>query len=122
MELKTPFKITDLPIGWSVSWPGYEYVVVNNASKATNLLKILFDDVGIYRAKLAVTPEDRHNESYTLELDWIVYHQNSNRAGEFLAQQHAITGCLFETQSQAEKFKMIMDQRLAWCRLGGTWK
>jgi hypothetical protein len=122
MDVKTPFKITDLPKGWGVSWPGFEYNVVNNPRKATTLLKILFDDVGVDCAKLAVTPDQDHNKSFTLELDWIAYHQNPDHAGEFLTRQQSVTGCLFDTKEQAEKFKLIMDQRLAWRRLGGAWK
>ena len=54
-EVIERFVLTDLPDNsWSVSWPGYEMDVVNNPVKATNLLKILFDEVEVDEVMLGV--------------------------------------------------------------------
>jgi hypothetical protein len=35
--------------------------------------------------------------------------------------EYVIPGVKFRDQYQAEKFKLHMEQRLAWRRLGGAW-
>lgn len=124
MELKTPFKITDLPDRgtWSVTWPGYEIVVCENEHKAANLLKILFEEIDVEEAVLSIRKQD-NTESYVVRIPWMTYHQNPGAAGRFLASRYAVDGVKFLGLEQAQQFKDIMDRRLAWQRLSGkTWR
>lgn len=114
------FVITDLPDNaWSVSWPGYEMVVCDNEVKAKNLLKILFDEVNVEDAKLAVKVAENSDKDYTISIPWMTYHADPGSAGRFLVRHHAVVGCKFPNREQAEHFKLIMDKRLAWRRLSG---
>ena len=116
------FVLNDLPDGsWSVCWPGYEYVVVNNPVKADNLLKILFDEVGAEEAMLAVHQYNAPDRQDTLHLSWIAWHHHPDAAARRVVDHHVVVGCKFPTLEQAQKFKLIMEQRLAWKRLGGKW-
>lgn len=123
MESVERFVLGDLPDNtWSVSWPGYEYVVVNNPVKADNLLKILFNEVGVEEAALAVHEYNKPDRGETLHLSWIAWHHHPDAAARRVVGHHIVTGCKFPTREQAEKFKLAMEQRLAWKRLGGEWK
>ncbi len=117
------FVLTDLPDNsWSVSWPGYEYVVVDNPSKAANLLKILFDEVGVDEAMLGVHEYNKPDKFETMHINWIAWHQNPEAAARHVVGHHVVVGCKFAEETQARKFKLHMEQRLAWKRLGGAWK
>ena len=124
MEVKSYFVLNDLPNGeWSVSWPGYEMVVVNDPSKALKLLEILFDHVGVDEAMIGVQESGRDNDLHTMHISvilWLEEHSRRHMA-ERLAG-YTIPGVKFRDQYEAEKFKLHMEQRLAWKRLGGTWK
>jgi len=123
MEVTERFVLTDLPDNsWSVSWPGYEYVVVNNPVKANNLLKILFDEVGTDEAVLAVHEHNAPDRGDAMHLSWIAWHYHPDAWARRVVDHHVVVGCKFPTLEQAEKFKLIMEQRLAWKRLGGKWK
>lgn len=114
------FVIKDLmDNSYSVSWPGYEFDVCNNEVKAKNLLKILFDEVNVEDATLAVKVAEYSDKDYTVSIPWMTYHSNPDSAGMFLVRNHAVVGCKFDTREQAEHFKLIMDKRLAWQRLSG---
>jgi hypothetical protein len=114
------FVINDLmDNAYSVTWPGYEMVVCDNERKATNLLKILFDEVDVEDATLAVKVAEYSDKDYIISIPWYTYHQNPDGAGRFLVGNHAVVGCKFPNREQAEKFKTIMDKRLAWRRLSG---
>ena len=115
--------IKDLPDrAWSVSWPGYEYVLVNNEIKAQHLLEILFDTVKATEAQLAVRREGWSEEKTEImhigEAGWF---QDPKGLSRYLTQ-FIVTGIKFNELSQAEHFKQHMDQRLMWRRLGGAWK
>lgn len=121
--MKQYFILNDLPNGeWSVCWPGYEYVVVNNPVKADNLLKILFDEVGADDAVLAVHEYNAPEREETLHLSWLAWHHHPDAWARRVVDHHVVVGCKFSTFGYAEKFKLIMEQRLAWKRLGGKWK
>jgi len=123
MEVIERFVLKDLPDNtWSVSWPGYEEVVVNNSVKARNLLKILFDEVEVSEAILGLQQRNKLEKFETLHISWIAWHQNPDAAARYAVDYHIITGCKFANEDQAQKFKLIMEQRLAWKRLGGKWK
>jgi hypothetical protein len=116
------FIVNDLPDNcWSVSWPGYEYVVVNNPVKAANLLKILFDEVGIDEAVLAVHEYNKPDRFEIMYLNIAAWLSDSEGAAKYVVDHHVVVGCKFAKEDQARKFKLIMDQRLAWKRLGGNW-
>jgi hypothetical protein len=117
-----PFVLNDLPSGsWSVTWPGFEYVVINDPNKATKLLGILFDEVKVDQAQLLVQRETEPDPEYILYLDCTAYYQDPDGAGRFLAENESVVACKFPTQDQAIKFKTAMEKRLVWRRLGGAW-
>lgn len=117
------FVLTDLPDNsWSVSWPGYEYVVVDNPTKAANLLKILFEEVQVEEVMLGVQEYNKPDKFETMRLSWIGWQQNPEAAARYVVDHHIVTGCKFAQEEEARKFKLIMEQRLAWKRLGGVWK
>lgn len=125
MELKSYFIINDLPDGsWSVCWPGYEYNVVNNPTKAHNLLEILFDVVGVEEAMIGVQQSTQDNSDlHTMHISSILWLEENSR--KHLAEKlawYTIPGVRFWDRYEAEKFKTHMEQRLAWKRLGGAWK
>ena len=123
MEVTERFVLKDLLDNtWSVCWPGYEYVVVNNPVKASNLLKILFDEVQVDEVMLGVHEENKPDKFETMHIDWIAWHQNPEGSARYVVDHHVVVGCKFAREEQAQKFKLIMEQRLAWKRLGGTWK
>ena len=118
MEVVEQFVLNDLPDNsWSVSWPGYEEVVVNNPVKAANLLKILFDEVGVDQAVMAVHRYTAPDQGDVMHLSWIAWHQNPDACARHVVSHHNVDGCKFPTLEQAEKFKLIMERRLAWRRL-----
>ena len=118
--MSSAFVINDLcDPAWSVTWPGFEMVVCDNERKATNLLKILFDEVDVENAVLAVKVTEYSDKDYTITISWMAYHQNPDAAGRFLVSNHSVVGCKFFALDQAEKFKVAMEKRLAWRRLSG---
>jgi hypothetical protein len=122
--MKSPFKLIDLPQGYSVSWPGYEHVFCDNSlPKWRSLLGVLFDDLGLFEVCLAMTEwyePGTNARLYYLKStafhitrpDWLL---NLIPAGLITV------GVKFDELSQAEKFIELMEQRLAWKRLGGSW-
>lgn len=121
--MKSPFEIVNLPNGeWSVTWPGYEYNVVNNADKTTKLLEIMFDHVGVDEAMIGVQQPGRDNDWGTMHVSkYVWFDENSRRHMAEQLARYTIPGVRFHDQYEAEKFKTHMEQRLAWKRLGGTW-
>ena len=116
------FVLTDLPdSSWSVSWPGYEYVVVDNPTKSKNLLKILFDEVGVDEAMLGVHEYNKPDKVETMYINEAAWFQDREGSARYVSDHHIVVGCKFATEDQARKFKLIMEQRLAWRRLGGGW-
>jgi len=117
------FVLNDLPNGeWSVTWPGYEYNVVNNPAKVLTLLEIMFDYVGVDEAMIGVQESGRDNDWNTMHISgmlWLEEHSRRHLA-ERLAR-YTIPGVRFRDQYEAGKFKTHMEQRLAWKRLGGEW-
>ena len=123
MEVVERFVLTDLPDNhWSVSWPGYEMVVVNNATKAKNLLTILFDEVGVDEAMLGVHEYNKPNKFETMYISEAAWFQDRDGTARYVAELHTVVACKFAEEDQARKFKLHMEQRLAWRRLGGVWK
>lgn len=120
METVERFVLTDVPDGsWSVSWPGYEMVVVNNPAKAENLLKILFDEVKVTEVTLGVHEENRPDNFLTMHINEAAWFQDPKGTARYVVDCHVVTGCKFNEEEHARKFKKIMDQRLAWRRLSG---
>lgn len=123
MVMKSYFVLNDLPNGdWVVSWPGYEYNVVNNPGKAMTLLEIMFDHVGVDEAMVDVQHRSGHGDCATMHVSKYVWVDERSR--EHMARQlaeYTIPAVRFRDQYEAEKFKTHMEQRLAWKRLGGTW-
>ena len=114
------FVLTDLPDNsWSVAWPGYEYVVVNNAIKAKNLLTILFDDIGVGEAMLGIHEYNKPDKFETMHISEAAWFQDREGTARYVAELHVIVGCKFAEETQARKFKLIMERRLAWTRLSG---
>ena len=123
MEVNSPFKIRDLPDnGWSVSWPGYEYNLVNNSRKAQNLLEILFEKIKVDEAQLAVRRETwSEDKSDILHVGLAAWCQDKGGLSQYLSD-FIITAVKFESRDQADRFKEHLDQRLMWRRMGGTWQ
>lgn len=121
MEVEERFVLKALmDNSYSVSWPGYEWVVCDNENKARNLLKILFEEVKVDEAVLAVQKTQIPREEEFIEyIPLRTYAQDPHGAGKFLVHRYAVTGIKFPGREQAEQFKTIMEKRLAWCRLGG---
>lgn len=123
MEVIERFVLKDLPDNsWSVSWPGYEYVVVNNPVKAANLLKILFDEIKVNEVMLGVHEYNQPDNFTTMHIDLAAWCQDPEGLARYVVDCHVVVGCKFAEEADARKFKLHMDQRLAWKRLGGTWK
>ncbi len=123
MEIVDRFVLKDLPDNtWSVSWPGYEMHVVNNATKAANLLKILFDDIGVGEAMLGVQEYNKSDKFETMHISQAAWFQDREATARYVAELFVVVGCKFVEEEQARKFKLHMEQRLAWRRLGGAWK
>jgi hypothetical protein len=122
--MKSYFVLNDLPNGeWSVCWPGYEEYVVNDPSKALKLLEILFDHVGVDEAMIGVQQSGRDNDFNIMHISGILWlEENSRRHMAEKLARYKIPGVKFRDQYEAEKFKLHMEQRLAWKRLGGEWK
>jgi hypothetical protein len=123
MEVVERFVLNDLPDNtWSVSWPGYEYQVVNNPVKASNLLKILFDEVQVEEAMLGVHEYNKPDKFETMHIHRHAWYQDPEGSARYAVALHVVVGCKFVKEDQARKFKLLMEQRLAWKRLGGNWK
>lgn len=122
--MKSCFEINDLPNGtWSVSWPGHEYDVVNNPAKALTLLEIMFEHVGVEEAMIGVQESGRDNDWQTLHFSSFLW-WDSDHSRKYMAKRlasYVIPGVRFCDQYEAEKFKLHMEQRLAWRILGGDW-
>lgn len=125
MDVKSYFVINDLPDGtWSVCWPGYEHNVVNKPNKVLTLLEIMFEHVGVDEAMIGVQQPGRDNDLSTMHISDSLWY-DSDHAREHMAKRlaaYVIPGVRFYDRYQAEKFKLHMEQRLAWRRLGGAWK
>ena len=125
MDVKSYFVINDLPDGtWSVCWPGYEHNVVNKPNKVLTLLEIMFEHVGVDEAMIGVQQSGRDNDLSTMHISASLWY-DSDHAREHIAKRlaaYVIPGVKFCDQYEAEKFKLHMEQRLAWKRLGGAWK
>lgn len=120
MEVVERFVINDLPDNyWSVCWPGYEEVVVNTTNKAANLLKILFDEVGVDEVMLGLQQRNRPDQFETMHLSWIAWHSNPDAWSRRVVDYHLVVGCKFAKEEEAREFKLIMERRLAWRRLSG---
>lgn len=120
METVERFVLTDLPDNaWSVSWPGYEMYVVNNATKAANLLKILFDEVGVDEAQLGVHEYNKSDKFETMNISQAAWFQDREATARYVAELFVVVGCKFPEEDQARKFKLIMERRLVWTRLSG---
>jgi hypothetical protein len=120
MEVTERFVLTDLPDStWSVSWPGFEMVVVNNSNKAKNLLKILFDEVGVGEAVLGVHECNKPDKFETMYINEAAWFQDQEGTARYVAELHTVVACKFVEEDQARKFKLIMERRLAWRRLSG---
>lgn len=123
MEVVDRFVLTDLPDNcWSVSWPGYEYVVVDNPSKAANLLKILFDEIQVDEVMLGVHEYNKPDKFETMHINIAAWLNDPVGAAKYVVDHHIVVGCKFAEEAAARKFKLAMEQRLAWKRLGGKWK
>jgi hypothetical protein len=117
-ETVEQFVLNDLPDNtWSVTWPGYEYVVVNDPNKARNLLKILFDEVGVDKAQLGVHEYNRPDKFETMHINEAAWFNDPAGAARYVIDHHIVVGCKFAEETQARKFKSIMERRLAWRRL-----
>lgn len=119
--MTSPFVMNDLPDGtWSVTWPGYEYQVVDNPGKALALLEILFEVVGVDEAMIGLYERGRDNDWRTWHISNMLWLEDQGR--KLMASRisdYVVPGVKFTDIYQAEKFKDHMEKRLAWKRLGG---
>ena len=118
MEVEERFVLKDLPDNtWSVTWPGYEMVVVNDPNKAANLLKILFDEVGVDEVQLGVHEYNKPDKFETMYINEAAWFHDPAGAARHVVGHHIVVGCKFIKEDDARKFKLIMERRLAWRRL-----
>ena len=117
--VNSPYVINDLPDGtYSVTWPGHEFVLVNNPGKALGLLEIMFNVVGVDEAMIGIQQPGRDNDWSTWHISNMLWFDEKGR--DHMAMRLAeynIPGVRFTDQYQAEKFKDHMEKRLAWKRL-----
>lgn len=114
------FVLNDLPDNcWSVTWPGYEYEVVNNPVKAANLLKILFDEVKVNEVMLGVHEYNKPDRFETMHMSAAAWWSDPQGAAKYVVDCHVVVGCKFVEEDEARQFKLIMERRLAWRRLSG---
>lgn len=114
-----PFELTDLPNGqWSVSWPGYETVVIDNVEKAEALLKILFDTIKVDEAMVGVVEKHKHNYSdcETMHIGLAAWCQDPRALAQHLVY-FTIPGVKFNKLEQAEQFKDLLLKRYVWRKL-----
>ena len=119
-----PFVLDNVDKGqlWTVSWPGFEYVLVNNIKKACTLLSILFDTVKVDQVKLTVHRTNSQSPDFTglLYLNSSLWFQDRDRLSEHLSE-FTVLSAVFDSRREAEHFKLLLEQRLMWRRLGGSW-
>jgi len=117
-----PFEITDLDPawGWTVTWPGFEMAVADSSRKVGNLLKILFDELGLERAHLYVVVRNGEFETFTIDRTGYAQAQGDGLS-DYVAGQYRVGGVRFRQEHQAQAFLEIMERRLVWRRLGGRW-
>lgn len=118
-----PFTLTELPQGWSVSWPGYESSVVNSPVKVQRLLEILFGDLKLNQAQLGVLLNNGDFETYSI--DSILWYSDSDNAKNFLINHifstYTVGAVKFNEEPKARQFLDILEQRYIWLKLGGAW-
>lgn len=123
--MTTPFIINDLPNGtYSVTWPNYEYDVVNDAGKALKLLEIMFDVVGVDEAMIGVQESGRDNDWRTWHISNMLWFEEHSREHMVkILADYVVPGVRFTDVYQAEKFKYHMEKLLAWKQLtnGKAW-
>jgi hypothetical protein len=84
----------------------------------------MFDHVGVEEAMIGVQQPGRDNDWATTHISASLWY-DGDQAREHMAKrlaEYVIPGVKFRDQYEAEKFKLHMEQRLAWRRLGGVWK
>ena len=122
MPNSSPFLLTDLPRGWSVTWPGFDMVVADTPQKIRTLLDILFRDLGQWHAELGVILQDREFSTYSISAtEWYRPGDHRFMLCEHIARTFKVSGVRFDQLEPAELFLTHMEQRLAWRRLGGQW-
>lgn len=121
MTQSGPFVINDLPHGWSVTWPGYEHVVVNNFKKLDRLLGMLFDDIRLDRAQLGILLNNQDFEVY--HIDSVLWFDIKARKHliEHIMGMYTICGAKFDHERDARQFLGMLEQRYIWAKLGGAW-
>lgn len=124
MSTEERFVLNDLPDNtWSVCWPGYENYLVTTPVKAMNLLKILFDEIGVDEAMLGVHEYNKPDKFETMYINEAAWFQDREGSARYVSDHHVVVGCKFNDRKQAEMFKLNLEKRLAWTRLSGkAWK
>jgi len=117
-----PFEIVnhDPAWGWSVTWPGFEMAVADSGRKVSTLLEILFNELGLDQAHLCVLLVNGEYETFTIDLTGYAQAQGDGLS-DYVAGQYRVGGVRFRQEDQAQAFLEIMERRLMWRKLGGTW-
>lgn len=117
----SPFQLTDVPNGWVVSWPDYVTAVAKNERQIHNLLKILFDEIGVWQAHLGVMPDNGETETYSV--DSMAWHQEDSGKylAEHIASRYVVSGVYFQAEHEdhARQFLEHLEKRYIWLKLGG---
>jgi hypothetical protein len=71
---------------------------------------------------LGVHEYNKPDKVETMYINEAAWFQDCKGSARYVADQHIVVACKFTEEDQARRFKLIMEQRLAWKRLGGTWK
>lgn len=116
-----PFTLNDLPHGWSVAWPDYEHVVVNNPKKLTRLLEMLFDELKLDQAQLGILLNNGEFEIYHIDSMLWYGRDSRDQLVEHVLGTFTIAGVKFDDESPARKFLAMMEKRYIWLKLGGAW-
>jgi hypothetical protein len=121
MSTEERFVLNDLPDNtWSVCWPGYENVLVTTPGKAMNLLKILFDEVGVDEAMIGVKEPSYRGDIEIMHINEAAWFQDREGCARHVVGHYLVFGCKFNNREQAEMFKLNLEKRLAWTRLSGN--
>jgi hypothetical protein len=112
--MSSPFVIEQTKNNYLVTWPGF-YSIHGNTT-CYNLLKVLFDQIEVDEAMLLLNGQHMVTIS-----SHIWYSGQGLNYSEWLMSRHSITGAIFKQEKQSLQFLDILEKRLIWHSLGGTW-
>lgn len=105
--MNSPFVITNLTSGHTVTWPPFHNIYGNPA--CYDLLKILFDQIKVDEAVLLL------NDDNMVRIKPEVWYSNQGEQySEWLMSQHNVTGVVCKNKNEAEKLQVELEKRFIW--------